>query len=256
MILEKYTLKEICGTSKAVVIYGLNYKHNEKIRDAISRTNLGLNVYLYDSIPFKMLKSNEDNTKRLCKTTLVNLILENYQRKRNDQPIIPLIFCLNYEDNRIKIEFNARKAATSHSAPSANITDAEIRRIYKIYLHQDLEIKHLVLETFKFVKLVKTKNNQEQFEIIAAPFLNETWEQAWKYRKSIKKPTGNFFSPRSDWRNQFNAVLNKLKKENPPKNKPISNYTPKHPFFLEPIEPKPSPLVIRCETITNRELLL
>ncbi len=160
--LDIESLEQICGNSKEVIIFGLNYKHNEEIGCSISQAGIGIRTFKYDILPFKRINYEYDSSKglkRICKNAITSLVFENYKRVKENQPIIPLLFCIAYENEDKLITLDSEKAATSHSNLMDNVSDAEIRRIYKTISEMNPEIINIALLTFKFIQQVKVDDN-------------------------------------------------------------------------------------------------
>lgn len=140
-----------------------------------------------------------------CKDAIAALILENYKRKREGEPFIPLFFCLSMEEYYI---FPLPKSEEIMTRNGTNrITFQELRRAYKLIAEFQTredprlqEIATIAEETFKFVKFLNASKPFSLVEI-PAPWASDEWDIAWKRRISSKE------KPRKDdelsWREQL-----------------------------------------------------
>jgi hypothetical protein len=213
--LDYKSVKQICGPSKQTVVYGWKRCEYRNIMMALEHCkspikifdyalgkpdiqNTTLEGYEFSKIPVNKLADTEEKlTSRYCKNAIVNLILENYKRKKLGLNIIPLIFCIDIEGN------NHPSTATTICSrePFLNelITHSELRRCYKLCNENTSdEIKTIANETIKFVKVTiecnaqakkitsHTKNIAKLIEI--PPFWeSDDWHNEWYKRQRTKE---------------------------------------------------------------------
>lgn len=199
------SLSKICNGSKHIVVYGYKdclfeliseqikedratapFKHvlDWRIGDEFINDDALLTL---DGTQIERIKVdyNED-VKRSCKATLVQIVFENFKRKKMGLPLIPVIFCVDIDANK----WVFRPTDTLSKAPGLNKlrTHSEIRRCDKLcntFSHS--KIREVAQETFKFVKVKKLSEasgtDHLGFEEIAAPWKSPEWEAASKKRK-------------------------------------------------------------------------
>lgn len=152
---------------------------------------------------------DREDTKRVCKTALLHLILDNYRRRLKGNEITPLLFCIDI-DNNLHIPPNARRIFSKEGKSKNLFTHRELRRIAKICFDPKLDgvLRNLALETFHFIRVkVEVTSNGELLgaEEIPMPF---TKDEALNYlakrnKKALFKPN------RLDWR----ALLEERRRE-------------------------------------------
>ncbi len=157
------------------------------------------------------------------KSGIVNLLLENYLRKKEELLPIPLIFVIEssvpyiLESTELEVwldtpeDFNFHKAACEPS-----ITSSEIRRCFKVCHEFNETIIKLALETIKFVKLeqdfseVQKNDSTVEFPNLLCKLTllehfwdKPEWKNEWAERKkSIKARKVTIENP-FNWRTQF-----------------------------------------------------
>src|SRR5438445_10084026 len=141
MKIDPTSVKNICGNSTEVMVYGL-----DKCRYAKIYQNLGAINYKsycgYDyrevihcnTQAFKLIDCNKADTGAFFKAVLTNIILENYKRSLKNESLITVFFCVNFEDTRNKthVDLSITKLALSHASENETVTDRELSRSYKL----------------------------------------------------------------------------------------------------------------------------
>lgn len=139
---------------------------------------------------------------RLCKTGITNLVLENYKRIHEGLPLIPVLFCIDIDDNSQPLRID--HLASKDPKFNKQVTYKELRRAYKLCTHENAKIREAARGTFRFVKLVK---QQEGFTMrqIPAPWADPRFSQFWSLRKKLSKskPKEETFN----WRMQLNLYI-------------------------------------------------
>lgn len=171
-------VKSIVGDCKQLMVYGWHHCHYNSL---ISAFEFNKNSFLEKVFNFSVGNAYAINTEtlegreiekltiqykpekrfhRICKNGITNLLLENYKRIKKGEKIIPLLFCVDVDENR----YNVTSDSLSSKQPYLNnrITNSELRRCYK--LHSELqnsplaefqELSKISEEMFKFVKVSK-----------------------------------------------------------------------------------------------------
>jgi len=130
----------------------------------------------------------EFSIKRECKATITNLILENYKLSKKGMPLIPLIFCIARQDTSVNKLVNFKNVATLKNIKSS-VTDAELRRCYKIATELGPEFREIAEQTFKYVKVQQDSkySNLYHLEQIPPLWANSAWQLLWEDRQKIEK---------------------------------------------------------------------
>ncbi len=134
---------------------------------------------------------SDDDIGNQCKNVISNLVLANCIRKKQNLPIIPLIFLADVEDNRYPLRAE-EIACTSYTADGdKRRTHQEIRRCYKLSTEFDntplKEISEIARETIKFVKVSRNEKGTAIFEQIEPVWKQPSWEEIWNKRKQLKQ---------------------------------------------------------------------
>src|ERR1700722_18699429 len=145
---------------------------------------------------------------KVCKAAIVNLMLENYKRKQEHKPLIPLIFCYDIEDKKRII--TPESIASRETNCNKVITNKELRRCYKICceLEKDpklQEIAEIAKESLRFLKLVGNDSTEYKMELIDPFWKSPEWETKWKDRIATKQPANP--SKRNPWREELKSAV-------------------------------------------------
>ncbi len=211
-------IENICREKSSVMVYGFSHCYYDEIYRLFEEKgvkvydwNFGANgiyriqktrAFLFQKKIKYILNGFESDTKRACKTGLVNIIFENYRRfQEGEKKITPIVFCIDKESNPYKIDILSKD-------PSKNtlITYSELRRAYKLCNDPqiDPEIRNIAQKTFRFVKIKKPPSDLSELEEIAAPWDSPLFEDQFKLRQFSSKHS--FSTPKGDWRRQINAL--------------------------------------------------
>ncbi len=142
-----------------------------------------------------------------CKAGLVTMVLTNYQREKEDLPLIPIAFILEQESSKwdIKQAFDR--------ARHKSYTDAEIRRAYKLCCDPrvDERLRAIAQRSFNFLRintLSDPTSTEPQFEKVPAPWDSDEWKELWSQWLSTKKtPPDCPLDPCTPWRQQLGARI-------------------------------------------------
>jgi hypothetical protein len=187
--LDADSVRAVCKDSSQAMVYGFKSSKYEEIgfwlckkhspikklfdwtlgykgTDASVITTLeGRKIHQF---PYNRSDSPHKTIGRQCKAALTNLVWENYQRRRQGLPIIPLVFCIDNDDKPGDLD------ATLSTKDSNSVTLLELDRAFNLAcLFEDEEIRAAAEATFKFVKVAKTGKNSYRLETIEAPWANK-----------------------------------------------------------------------------------
>ncbi|MEI6242258.1 MAG: DUF4116 domain-containing protein [Chlamydiota bacterium] len=178
----------VCRNSDMAAIYGFHMCQYKEIGPAllnIPNSTLKKTITFFDppsteiqeKIPRNFLCINP--TKNHCKDLLVEIVLENQERFKENRKIIPIIFCIDTDLPTFSpispIEITYKSALS--------VTYSEIRRAYKLVTECPKEVCETAKKTFVFVKLI-TKTNPPSLIPIAPPWEQNGWNEGWATRKS------------------------------------------------------------------------
>jgi hypothetical protein len=204
---------------KTILVYGFTHCHIWQVLDAFKRAPSVCRVYDYnlgdpDGIDYIVSEEGErpiqkypcvledpkyKSIARICKSALVNIVLNNYQQRllRHDAPITPVLFCIDTNKNPFPI-------TASHFVSLPLITYSELRRAYKLCFDEAIDpaIRKIAQETFLFAYIERTHKNGF-FAYNAIP-IDPPWEtldlvSAWVEKRKLKTPTN--LKTESGWRN-------------------------------------------------------
>lgn len=145
----------------------------------------------YDSIP------GAEHCAKMCKSAIVNLVLENCKRTKDKLPLIPLLFCIDIDQNPHPSSIGT--ILSRKDEHNKKITNMELRRIYKICHMNDDFISCVALQTMKFVKVYKNSESKYEFEGLNPFWVDPIWNTLWETRQTEKKHTPK----KHDWRLQL-----------------------------------------------------
>jgi hypothetical protein len=194
------SVKKICGSSDQAVIYGYaDCKYIELGRLLSGKGSPLAKVFDYNvgASSRKVLTKEgrviqplqpglgEFDVKRQCKAGLTNIVFENYKRKKEGLPLIPVLFATSSD-------FVSRPLSPSEltSRDNKKITPAEIRRAYKL-CSMEGEIGEIAQATFKFVHVSKAADSPEEIGAVqemAAPWERPDWKTSWAERNKTESP--------------------------------------------------------------------
>lgn len=192
---------------KEVMIYGLADCGWQLLIDTFDQLPILTNTY--NRFSFEQIDYDDyDNVRRMCKATITSLVLQNYARKLEGKPIIPLIFSIGSEGTTSPVTLSTSKVADSRN--EKHYSDSELRRCYKIVSEMPADIRAVAEETFKFVKIVYENfyfdgvmDCYDKFSLkqIAPFWIDQQFTTAWEDRKkqSVNKQPSIFIKQHS-WR--------------------------------------------------------
>ena len=200
--LDTTNIKDILGSSTEAVVYGWAKCSYRSVLESLRYFHSPLRaVYDYE-LAFAEFGSLPDRSERevtsihqLCKTSMDEIVFENYKRKKEGKPIIPIIFCVG-SDLDPKDIFRSEKIASKRRANNQQVTHSELRRAYKLACEfDDPELRAAAEETFKFVKLTtKSKPGLTEEDVTILEGVQPFWKQHdWKDQWEIRKGNKGFF---------------------------------------------------------------
>lgn len=190
------SVTSIVKESEEVVIYGFGSCHYEDIYSILTaildrNIRVGLIKLMHDfsvrntlegtNISRVQYKGDVGGLKRQCKTTVTNIVLENLLRLQTNKKIIPVIFCIDTDNN--PYPFSIENMLTKEAALNFLITHAELRRICKLCTDPDPEIQRAAIETFKFVKVRIMSDKAYQLQEVPAPYASADYQKYLTIRK-------------------------------------------------------------------------
>ena len=224
---------KICGRTEEVMVYGFQHCRYTQVTEALrSDSSSFKKVYdcsiggpyapeafmntlegkrLYQiEIPELDTENVVRELKQYCKAGLVNMVIENVKRDRQQKKLIPLLFIVDIDENPHSLtpDAVANKKYTF-------VTMGELRRAYKLCQDPALDpkIKAIANTTFKFTRTCEHQDkggfyySLQQIE----PFWNtDGWAKAWQARMSVssqKEKPEREIKKRAYWRNQLNSSL-------------------------------------------------
>ncbi|ASQ45117.1 hypothetical protein [Legionella clemsonensis] len=216
MKLSLNSVKAILGDSKEVLVYGFSNCQYGYVARALNA--LTIKAMIKDSFKneFEMLEFDSqphvpdasldlnsidyqeyvEREKtilfaRECKALITSLCINNLKRKQNNEPIIPLLFCIEGEFSGYSVSLNIKSVAESHPMLGTYITDEELRHCFKMWMFEtEPEFKEVIRETIKFVKLLPHPVEPESYQLQSiAPFWEKPeWAAALDKRQPMKTP--------------------------------------------------------------------
>lgn len=145
-------------------------------------------------------------TKGMCKAGLVNIVIENMKRNQEGIPIIPIVFVVEKDDEKLDIIQIANTASTR----SKGFTNSEIRRAYRLCFDPDVgeQIRDVARKTFSFISLTTnavTDSVQYSFSKRPAPWESAQWHVHWKNKDASTHSTLKPYP----WREELTKALSR-----------------------------------------------
>jgi hypothetical protein len=196
-------IEELDFPSREVMVYGFESCQYKNVSSMLSRKgyrvhNAALGImpgFTYQGWEIEKLPLELKSDKEICKAALVNLIFENYKRSKRNDPLIPLIFCL---------ETNAHPFSIARAVErNEDIGNSELRRCYKLYQF----IKPIAEKTFLFFNVSNTYDDI---------YLNQVcpiWERAdWSESIQRRESTPNSNQrPKTRWQDVLQSAISRVK---------------------------------------------
>lgn len=223
--LDYSSVNAICKNSSEVLVYGFKHCAFTQIKTTLRKPCSPLkkvykNIWFFESgecsstgEKIQCIHIEPDKAKNFskkmacqCKAAIINLVFENYKRKKKGLPLIVLLFCIDIDDNKYPYDIGN---FTSKAADLNNkITHSELRRCYKLACEfEDERIRAVANESFKFVRLKKKEDGFEMVEI-APPWEEKEWRAKWALRKTLT----NVVEKKNPWREQIKTFIDDFDK--------------------------------------------
>jgi hypothetical protein len=140
-------------------------------------------------------------------------LLENMKRIQEKLPVIPVLFCIDIDDNPKPLSIET--LCSKQKNMNRQITHKELRRAYKLSTHENPAIRQAAAETFRFVKLAYWKEEGTYFlKQIAAPWDSPKFASCWAARK--KQSTSKPKPAETNWRKSLDKEVSKHKAASAP----------------------------------------
>jgi hypothetical protein len=193
--LDFHSVKQIIGERNKVMVYGWYDCHYIAITSALRKNPKMDRVFSYaieqrefedrtiERIPYHAKPKRSQH--RSCKNGITNLLLENYKRVNEGLDIIPVIFCIDSDDNT----YTTDAESITSRIEDLNIlnTNSELRRCYKLCCelesseHEEFQEMALIAkEMFKFVKVAQ---QGDKAVLLPMPPMWELPDLAKKFKK-------------------------------------------------------------------------
>lgn len=210
------SVKDICVNANQVMIYGWRSCGYEEVIARLKKNDSPIRK-VFDWCPdvnektlegksFEKIRMKNGSLETICKTRITMLVLENYKRKQKDQPIIPLIFLYDIEDN----PFQTTPSTITSRSTSFNelLTNIELRRCYKMCCEKNPGLKlitEVARETIRFIKLTRNSKDEYTFVLLKPFWEEEEWDSRWNERQATKeiKSTRKMYL----WREQLKSAI-------------------------------------------------
>lgn len=217
------SVRELCGErTSEVMVYGWSSCYYEQVTLALTKpASLIKKIFYHHTVGYSGESSltlqnkqiekfpHAQTAKAICKIALVNIVYENFQRKKTGLPFIKIIFVVDKDDNEFN---NLQLAQYVASRGRHEFTLQELRRVYKLCKELESgdlkEIAEVAQSTFVFVRLALNSTTTKVDLQRVAPFWEDRcWDTLWSERKK----TQNLLKDRSDkyinWRDQLREKL-------------------------------------------------
>jgi len=210
---SKDSFRDVTDNSPQVFIIGQDHCSYYELREALNLPNsplkrlfhwqiaqdlkskgFELNITLegrkIEQIPLTKSFNGGRMIKRWCKMANTNIVFENFKRRREELPIIPLMMCLDRTDNPYP---NSSKTVTTKKEKYNSLTFyAEFRRCYKLCTfgrdnRLDAEIREVAKQTIRCVKL-ELVNGEYVFTKATPYWEQDDWKACWEERKKQSNP--------------------------------------------------------------------
>lgn len=182
--------------SNEATIYGLRSCKYKKVYKYIN-SQTEYKAYCYPNVPFKHVAHHVD-----VKSGILNVIMENCHRANKNQSLVRLIFCVGIKDADTDVALNASQVPSGKGA--GNITNAELRLLYKLYSDYGPEVRVVMEKSVVFVHLHENKHKPNDYKLKVVPPIwhHANWQNTWELRKrshyedcAQKRDWALFFNP-------------------------------------------------------------
>jgi hypothetical protein len=211
--LDVTSLNEICGGSKQIAVYGWTHCFYQTLKLNIIGREIINNIDCWNSEARKIERVAvyiNPKGKEYWKELLTNIVFENCKRSKMHLPIIPIIFCIDIDNNPYIT--SSKTIFSRNPEDNSRVTNAELRRAYKLCNQTEDEVSAIAKQTFNFTKITM-KNGKCHLERNQFFWENEKWNEEWTKRQSTRRV--EIKRNKLDWKALF---LTKLQNFIPPMN--------------------------------------
>lgn len=181
------SVKKIIGESKQVTVYGWSHCHYGAVSDALTRDlkvfdyRLGNDYESSETLERQKIEKmnvytdskSEKEFHRKCKIGISNLLLENYKRCKEGKEFIPLIFCIDTDNNEFIT--NSETISSKDQELNDKITHSELRHCYKLHCElaesPNIEFQQMSQIAKKMLKFVKVTRDGRKVVLQEVPAL-------------------------------------------------------------------------------------
>lgn len=220
VIFSKEFISDTLAEHRQAVIYGWRACGYERIQELFEKAKPGKIEKIFNCCSlesdhtcegraFERIRYDIDKDDAipagLCKSRIVEVLLENYKRKKENLNLIPMIFAISRSDwiFKIHIESLTLKVPTEEKL----VTFRELRRVYKLMHYPNQQVREIAHETFKFIHLEKVADNTYSLIEVPAPWAKEPEKMAELMARRhlpVKKPPK---CADHDWRWQLDSFV-------------------------------------------------
>ncbi|WP_392538484.1 hypothetical protein [Legionella sp. 227] len=213
MKIDQESVNALCGESGEVVVFGFGKYDYEEVCNGINANN-GIKACHSDDYDFKHNELGKDipySMYRHFKMILNDLILDNYKRKKEGKPIVPLIFVVGKSDESC----DPQQIAKRDEGPDEKwVTLTELRRVYKLTTEFGTEFSQVARDTVKFVSL-DTQSHLTKLKPVSPFWESKDWSHDWQQRKEDTQLRHNRLIKNSIWRSNLQEKIQEIDKLNP-----------------------------------------
>ncbi len=183
LIVNSKSITDICGENTQVMVYGATHagwgtvieilaQEKSPLKDMLvcdaMGTVEGTPKTLEGRVIEKVVSSNK--LKGLCKSAIVNILFENFKRKKEGLPLLQIIFSLNIvSEGEAPVPLNIDEILGKYGVAAHHTTSAELRRLYRCFQM----MPNLVSESVKFIHLKKpTKDYGAEEDLIENRYMD------------------------------------------------------------------------------------
>nr|HAT8713838.1 hypothetical protein [Legionella jordanis] len=204
MKLNLQSLEAICGDSKQVVVYGFNVFQYHELCQAINESS---DIKAFNSDTYEYKNSFSDKRQkyqinRHFKELINDLVLENYKRIQKGEAIVPLIFVVGLNNKKLVIA----KVAEREDPYEKGVTQAELRRCFKIAHEFGERFSEVAKQTFKFVELTGDENGYE-LKTVPPFWQDKLWQELWRERKESTVTDDASGNKNLFWRENYKKLI-------------------------------------------------
>lgn len=191
--LDLTAIKALAAGSDQVAVYGWKHCHYLEILSAIKPSDdFSITAYSYAELnfsrtlegrPLGVLTPRKNIPNEYCYIGLANLVLENWKRIQENKKVIPLIFCLETENN--PYPFTVENMLATDEVQNKLYSHKELRRIAYLSNHIDnADVRESANQTFKFVEVKQSKDGEYSLKEIDAPHRHPDYLKFFQARQA------------------------------------------------------------------------